>query len=389
MNYLKRLVFSLVFFLFIGVTNGYSQELSVGQVKENLISQMEKDGVISNKVAKESLGNYVKKEDYENKINSVNFQNENKSSWTDFFSWINFIKIVAIILLLIAFSGFIKLIINKFWGFISSIPPIIYQALFLTISLIGTIAPQLISSTQSFYILLFCSIANILNLVWIANSYEHIIAPIIKKFALLKLPFETIVSAVLMVYFGFFAIEHQSKLFGFLSVVSLSSMLSFTIKYYPGVMILDFKEKMINSVIFGHLIVILAFAYMLNNSIMLEEIKYFNAGVQFYCTIALGVALIVASSPFYKIEQSLGYIVLFTLIAGLASIGYFFAQMQTSAIIVWIFFALMFIEWGGYIFSKLGGIAFLALSGISLYTLTMFLEKYGQQIYSALKLSLN
>lgn len=192
-----------------------------------------------------------------------------------------------------------------------------------------------------------------------------------------------------MFYFGFFAIDQQSKFFGFLSIVSLSSMLSFSIKYYPGVLFLDFKEKAMNAVIFGHLIVIALFAYMLNKEMMLQYTQYFDAGVQFYCTIALGVALLVATSPFYKKEKAIGYVVLFTALAGISTIGYFFGSMKTAAVVVWIFYALMFVEWAGYIGSRAGWIGFLATIGITLYGSTMFFEKYGSSIITMLKLTLN
>lgn len=192
MKYCKSLFFIFVFLFSFSI---FAAEISVGDVKQNLIIKMEKDGVISSKVAQESINTYVSKNDFENKINLTN--EDLKSDSNKFFSWTNFVKMTALVILLIAFSGFIKLLRTSFWHIVIMVPTIIYQGVFLTISLIGTISPSLISSTQSFYVLMFSSIANILIVFWIANTYETIAKTIVSFFSTLKIPTETFISAIL------------------------------------------------------------------------------------------------------------------------------------------------------------------------------------------------
>ena len=59
-----------------------------------------------------------------------------------------------------------------------------------------------------------------------------------------------------MIYFGVLAIVYQSSVFGFFSAVGLSGIFSFSLIYFPGLLVFYFKENKLASVVFGHIIVL-------------------------------------------------------------------------------------------------------------------------------------
>jgi hypothetical protein len=146
----------------------------------------------------------------------------------------------------------------------------------------------------------------------------------------------------------------------------------------PGTLFLYFKEDMLNSVVFGHLVVLSIYIAVLK--LMPQHTEYFNIGIQYYCTIALGVGLLLGASPFYKIEKAPGYSVLFIVLFFLASFGYFFFDLKVMASITFVFFILFILEWIGYIGYQTGLILGSALIGGSLFALALLLEKYGSMM---------
>lgn len=181
-----------------------------------------------------------------------------------------------------------------------------------------------------------------------------------------------------MIYFGVLAVAYQSSLFGFFAAVCLSGVFSFGMSYLPGVLTLDFKESMLPAVVFGHLIVIAGYIATFKNAP--EYTMYFNIGIQYYCTIALGVALLVGASPFYKKEVAAGYALMFMVIAVMSSFGYFFYDLKVMSSIVMIFFVLFLLEWIGYFSYHSGAIIGSAMIGGTLFGLAMLFEKYGSMI---------
>ncbi len=379
---------------------------TIADVKSDVISNLQKDGYLSEKMANEAAQKYITQEDINTKISilkdvtqdssvGVNHQtNPNLRSgaseasttinWTQYLSWINFIKVAGCALLIIAFWGFIKIIIKSTWHIITKVPAIIYQAVFLGLSLYGTFFPEKIWESQYFYVALICSFTNLLILGWITFTYQ-IIFHYLSKIFNFGIPLATIGSFWAMIYFGALAIGYESTIFGFFSAIALSGIFTFTIMYSPGVLFLYFKENALAAVVFGHILILSAYIAIYHSGIAQPYIQYFNAGIQYYCTIALGVGLLVGASPFYKQSQALAYFVLFILIV-VASTGlYFFLDMTTVATILFIFFVLVFVEWIGYIGFKTGWVVGCALVGAMLYGFSLLLESYGPMILNNIK----
>lgn len=315
-------------------------------IKSDLIQNMVKDGYLSQKMADTVAQRYITEQDKQEASQLAQSDTKEQSSWSKYLSWINVIKVIAICLLLIAFSGFIKLAIKKMWHLIVAVPTWIYQAFFMSLTLYGTLYPQNIWSTQAFYVVLFCAFANIIIMGWIIITYEKQLVPIINKLCL-GVPAATVASFWAMIYFAVLAIAYESQVFGFFAAVCLSGVLSFTLIYTPGTLFLYFKENMLSSVVLGHLLVLAAYIITWKTGVAPEPIKYFHAGLQYYCTIAMCTGLLVGASPFYRRSNAL-YAVLFVALVAAATMGYFFLDLTVICTIIMCFGVLFALEWIGF-----------------------------------------
>lgn len=357
----------------------FAQEANVltkADIKVELIQSMKKDGYLSDKMAVEVGKKYITEADKKPLAQTVV---EKKSGVTasDWLSWSNFMIVVGIVFLLVATSGILKKIMVGMWHLIVAVPQYVYQAVFLGAFATGLVVPEVISQTHAFYIALFSSFALIMVLVWILETYPKVLVAV-KKLFNLGVPFESVVSFYGMVYFGVLAHVYHSSIFGFFAAVCLSGMLSFTMKYIPGVLFLDFKEKMLNAVVFGHLIVLAVYVYLFLT--MPNVTKYYDVGIQYYCTIAMSVGLLVGSSPWYKRGSAVGYALLFAVLFLVSSYGYFFLDLKVISSIITCFFILLVLEWLGYIGFKGGLILGCIVVGASLVGVGLLMEKYSHML---------
>jgi len=364
---------------------------TIADIKTELISSMEKDGYLSSKMAGEVSQKYITEADKRTvskpitaqaaQIEQAQVAAKSKSGWKDYLSLINFIYVVAVIAFLVAFSGIIKNIIAGLWVFIVAVPVIVYQVVFLSIGLLGIFRPDLISVSQQFYIALFCAFANLMVIGWIITTHKKL-EEFIHKLFNLGIPVSCVASFYGMLYFGALAYFYDSSIFGFFAAVGLSGVFSFGLYYMPGVLFLNFKESMMPAVVFGHLAVLAIYTYVFKNHP--ELTMNFDAGIQYYCTIAMCVGLLVAASPFYKRESALGYAVVFIALFAAAAYGYYMYDMKVVSSIIFAFFILFVLEWIGYIGYKSGMIIGAIIIGLGLYGTAMLLEKYGSMIMLSL-----
>lgn len=376
-----RILFVVMLMLFSQLGFATEKEvLTKADVKIELIKEMKKDGYLSDKMANEVSEKYITESD-KKPISETVVSKSGSISWQEWLSWTNFFKVLGVILFLIAFSGLLKKMVLGMWDLIVKVPQFVYQGTFLSMFMTGLLRPDVIWESQAFYIALFSSFALIMVLAWIAHAYPKVLE-FVKKLFNIGIPFESVLSFYGMLYFGALAWFYHSSIFGFFAAVCLSGVFSFTMKYVPGILFLDFKEKMLNAVVFGHLAVLLIYVYFFRS--MPEVTKYYDIGIQYYCTIAMSVGLLVGASPFYKRGSAVGYGLLFLALFFLSSYGYFFLDLKVIGSIVSCFFVLMVLEWIGYIGFQGGLIAGCAVLGASLYGVSMLLEKYGQMLILSL-----
>lgn len=393
MNHYMKFLFSMILAFFMFGAHAQN-ETTLADIKGNVITSLQKDGYLSEKMANEVTGKYISEKDVQTKVYTVGVESKATSvetvvedkttfNWSQYLSWINFVKVVGIIFILVAFWGFIMRIMVTCWFIIAAVPVIIYQMVFLFSSLVGLIIPEKVWESQSFYVALFCTFTTLMVLAWMVETHNSL-KSFIKKFSLGISP-NIVISFWLMVYFATLAIVYQSTIFGFFAAVALSGVFTFGLVYMPGVLFLTFKESALSSMVIGHIAVLAGYVAIYHMGIANPYLQYFNAGIQYYCSVALGVGLLVGASPFYKESSVPGYFVLALLVAIASSILYFFLGMTTIATVMFIFLALIFIEWVGYIGFQGGWVIGFGVSGAILYGLSMIFEKYGAIILHNMK----
>lgn len=366
---------------------------TLAESKIDLLQKMQADGYLTEAAAAAAKHKYILEDDKNYLIVDQRYasipaaesnQVEDESSWTQYFSLINFIKVLAVILLLVAFSGIIKKIILGCWALIAMVPVWVYQGLFLTATVCASFFPSDIWLSQLFYIALFGIFGSLMIVVWILATWDKLRERLIKLVSF-GLPLVSVISFLLMIYFGLFAIVYQSSFLGFFAAVALSGVFTFSLFYMPGILFLQFKENALAAMVFGHLLALSLYIILLQLGIALEYLTYFNAGIQYYCTLALGVALLVGSSPFYK-EASIFYFVFFAAVCVAATLLYFFAGLTGMAIILYVLFVLVFLEWITYLGFKTGVITGLLLIGGLLFAIALILERYAGLILNHFKI---
>lgn len=375
--------FLTILILFMSLcTNAFAQNSTNSEeLKIELINKMTNDGFLSPKLALEAKEKYIDV----TKLNAKSvakkniIENKTASKWTDYLSLINFIKVCAVILLLYTFSGVLTKTIKAFWHLIVQVPTYIYQLAFLGASITATIAPQLISTSQSFYIALFGAFANIILLGWIFSTYPKLEIMLMKIFNL-GIPLACILSFFGMIYFSALALTYQSEIFGFFAAVCLSGIFSFGLYYSRGTLWLHFKDSALSSVVFGHLIVLGIYAFIHTNGMFADQLVLFSTGLEYYCTIALCTGLLVGSAPWYKENTTGLYTLLFVLVFVASILGYFFLDLKVIGGIVSCFFVLFCLEWISYLSFRAGALIGAGVLGSSLFGLAMLLEKFGSSI---------
>lgn len=384
-NYIKIFIISMLLFSGYSLATDDMLNRTVADVKSELINEIRTDGYLSDKMAQEVSLKYIKSEDTTTYITSspttqLSPERQVESKWTNYITLINLFKIAAVIFLLIAFSGLIKNFFVSFAFLIAAIPAYCYQSLCLIAAIIGLIKPELIAEKEYFYVALFSSFALIATLFWIVSWYENI-QEILKKLFNLGIPPHVLISFYGLIYFTVLAFAYESSIFGFFAAVCLSGLFSFSIMYMPGVLSMDFNEKLMPAIIVSHTVILGILTFLNVSNLYADYIGYFNIGIQYYCTIALGLSLLIGSSPFYKPKGGNGlYILGFFIIVLIASFGYFFWDIKVVASILICFFVLMLLEWIGYIGYHINFILGTALVGSALYSIALFLEEYSSMI---------
>ncbi len=384
--------FLWMFLLILLALPAIAEQQTLADAKDQLLQKLQADGSLTEDAAKKARENYILEEDKariigdaKNNASVADVNQENsESSWTQYLSLINFIKVLAVILLLVAFSGIIKNLIHRFWELIAKVPVWVYQVGFLAATLYASFFPASISASQFFYIALFGIIGNLILLIWILNWWDKLRDKLIQLLDI-GIPLMSIVSFLLTIYFGVFAIAYQSSLLGFFAAVTLSGVFTFSLFYMPGVLFLQFKENALSAMVFGHLIVLIIYVTLLLLGVAGEYLVYFNAGIQYYCTLAMGIGLLVGSSPFYK-SASLFYFITFIVVCAAATFLYFFTKLTGMAIILYVLFVLVFLEWIAYLGFKTGVITGLILIGGLLFGLALLLEKHASVILAHFKI---
>lgn len=178
-----------------------------------------------------------------------------------------------------------------------------------------------------------------------------------------------------MVYFGALTLAYQSQIFGFFAAICLSGILSFGMYYRPGVLTLFFNDKATGAVIWGHLVVLAAYSITKVMGLLPAQAGLFAIGLEYYCTIALGVGFLVGASPFTR--RSGGFLITFLVVFVAAMIGYYLYDLKVVGSIICVFAVLLFLEWIGYLSYKTGFLVGTFVCGIVLFVASLLMESFA------------
>ena len=103
----------------------------------------------------------------------------------------------------------------------------------------------------------------------------------------------------------------------------------------------------------------------------------FAAGLEYYCTIALGVGFLVGASPYYKRRSVGAYLALFAVVLCAAVAGYFLFDLKVIGSIVCCFAVLLALEWIGYFSYRINFIVGTFVMGMVLFAGALLLERYA------------
>jgi len=339
-------------------------------IRRELIDQLERDGYLNPAQAQEARQKYLGP-------GAQQVLGSSEPSFVQrFVTLANFFKLLAVILLLIWARGMLLRFAAGLWYLVALLPKEVYQASFLLLGLCLTIRPDWIWPSQAFYLALFGAFTNLMVLGWVIESHTALREALLRWFGTGLLA-TALASTLALLYFGALALAYQSQVFGFFAVVSLSSMLSFGMSYSPGVLTLHVRDKALASVVFGHLLVLLAYSAAQLSGHWPSPARVFETGLQYYATIALGTGFLIGASPFRFTPHRGAYLALFLLVLVAALAAYHLADFKVIGSILSVFGVLLALEWLGHLCWRSGFLRGSFIMGITLFAASLAAERFA------------
>lgn len=389
----RILIIFLMLFSFSLLANEINNDVTVlkeGEVILNTIDKLTKDGYITEKNAKEAKKQYVfDNPELLHKVLEVKNNSEkeinNEVSWTDYITLTNSLYFIASVFVIIACFSWIKLLIKSGLSIILLVPVPIYQIILLGLSLTMSFKPELLSVEYSFYLAFIGSMTNLFIVGWIAAMNQDIFERILKIFSL-GLNIETIANFWLFLYFGLFTVMYESQAFGLLSVIFFVAMTGFIIVHFGLGIALGAKERnMLLPVVVSNLLVLGSYSFVTITGITIPYLMYFSVGIQYACSLALCVCLLIISSPFFKEEDE--FPIGFILMLIVSALGFYAGNIYGLDVIAAFtntFFVLFMIEWFFYSVHKAHYSIILILAAAALYGVAELLLKYPELFVTSL-----
>jgi len=359
-----------------------------GQIILQTIETLEKSGYITTKNAndakKEMVFNQESLIKYQDSINKTISENEvknNEVSFTDFFSFIGFLKFAGIVMLLIAAKG----IVFKFIKVIALLPPILYQSIFLTASVFLTFYPETVTVAQSFYLSVFCIFMNVIIFASIVAVYPFVFLKILSSLSF-KIKPEILIPFYLTAYFGFFTLYLESQFIGIFTLISFVSMFGFTMGTSGLCTWIGYeKDDYINSSLFINGVIVVLYSLAHIYDINIPYIEFFSVGIQYVCGLVFAITLLIYSSFFYEDDEKFAIFVFFMLLfEGLSLTALYLFNLPVIPVIMNTVFFIFALEWIGYLSSKASGIVMAFTLGLSLWGVGILLESYPEIFVTSL-----
>ncbi|CAL6008471.1 Conserved_hypothetical protein [Hexamita inflata] len=344
-----------------------TQAKTEDEVRKQLLTELIQDGELNAQNQEKLIAKYV-----------VPFV-VNK---TKYLSITNFIKTIAVGMLLFATWGIITIVIEKALDVFASIPLYVYLFLAFMASVTGLVAPKTYSKSQSDYVAITCTFTTLMVISATFGAYNKQLEPIMQIFRL-GIPRVLIANFWLIVYFASIALYYKSQIIGFFTIVSLSSLTSFSLIYVPGTLFLHFKDEMLPIVVIVHSLELLIYIGLKLTNYFPEVFSVFKFGVEYYASIALGTGLLVGASPFYShMKYTIPYVLLFIIITTGSLAVHFLGGIKVPGSVLTCFCFLTVLEWFGYIGFRGGMIVGCIVSAAGLFGAAGLIEKYSDFIFA-------
>lgn len=343
-------------------------------IKKEFLQTLEKDGYISAENAAKATQQYK-------------LQDAPPSAVAKYLNISNGFKAVGFLMLVWAFWGFIRNIIISFKNLILMVPVSIYQAISLVISLSLIYKSTDFWVSQAQWISIFGVIATALNVVWIFSIHKRLAETVFSVLSLGFIKPSMLTFFAATAYFGFYAIQVQSEILGFIAVVNACCLMSFTISVFPGVVALDLSEKFVSITMLTNTVLLGVIGYCKLQGIPIAYFSFFEKGVFYYMPIGTGLAMLVGLSPWYRGTDKFLSVILSAITIGTAIFMLGIPTMSTSAVILLIFAVLAVLEWVAYVSFSAHLMVGLAITGGTLFGLAVWLESNMPRIVAALQLT--
>lgn len=352
-------------------TNEKGQTLA--GIKTELIENLKTDGLITDANAVLAMQKYVSDP---NESKDVLVKDD--SGWRSHVTLSNGMKLVGVLLLVFAFSGMISKIIRACWIVIAAIPIIVYQAAALAFTVTATVAPALIWESQSFFVVLFGSILNLVIVAWILDSYPKLFE-LVKNLFKLGIPVECVGLFYLSIYLGALMVYQMSVIFATATLFSLIGLVVASIIAILEKKKVQPEDKVLSYIGYGTLSFWLAtYVALKMTNVLPAYVDLFNVSIQYFVIFAMAFICQAYTTPFAgykKIEVSA---IVGTALLGVFGIAaYTMLGMQVAGTLIFCSYVILLLQWVVYYAYKVGVIFGSGVVGALLYGGALLVEKYG------------
>jgi len=370
------LLFFITFLSFnLNATEESKEQTPVNQV----IYQLEKDGFIDKETSIKAIDHYKNNKELNNQL-SEQF-NKEKTSWTQYITFMNILKLIGIVLILIATRGILYKIIKSMLFIIIAVPLILYQTAALILGVMLTYNPEFFWAKEAFYVNLFGSTLNIIVVGWIMYTYEGILAAIIKLLNKIKISEEIFVLSLLTGYYYHLSLLETSMFYGTIAVMFFSGLFIYCVSR----LFKDISEKQILYLFnfFGlGLFSLFVFLDITNvNHVFLDKLMF---GLEYVSALIVIVSLLILSSPFF---DRMSAILPSIMIAILSAIGFMFGMsngyVEVSGLINTLVLITAF-QWVFYLVKDSNYIIVCLVAGLLLFGTGKLIESYQNYFFTNL-----
>lgn len=342
-------------------------------IKTELIENLKTDGLITDDNAVIAMQKYVSDPN-----ESKDILVKDDTGWRSNVTLSNAMKLLGVLLLVFAFSGMISKIIRACWIVIAAIPIIVYQAVALAFTVTATVSPALIWESQSFFVVLFGSILNVVIIAWILDSYPKLFE-MVKNLFKLGIPVECVGLFYLSIYLGALMVYQMSVIF---ATATLFSLIGFVLAIVIRILEkkkIEANDKGLSYVAYGILSFWLAVYVALKMTNTLPAyVDLFNVGIQYIVIFAMAFICQAYTTPFTGYRKLEVPAIVGTVLLGVFGIiAYTTLGMQVAGTLIFCSYVILLLQWVVYYAYKVGVIFGSGVVGALLYGGALLVERYG------------